>query len=94
MATKSPTVQHPLQISLPRNRVSKDRAGQAMIELIVGIVAILALFAGLLQLVEISAAHTDAMTEARSRVGLMAISDENPPTADEVFYRMGVEIVE
>ena len=50
-----------------------DRHGQAMIEFVVGIVAVLVLFAGLLQIIELSTTRTDAMIEARCEVAQAAI---------------------
>jgi hypothetical protein len=42
-----------------------NRSGQAMTELMVALVALLVLFAGLLQVVSLSRVHTDTMVEAR-----------------------------
>jgi hypothetical protein len=49
--------------------------GQAMIELIIGLVAVLALFAGLVQISTLAKAQNDTLADARRRVGLWAISD-------------------
>jgi hypothetical protein len=53
-----------------RNR----KNGQAMVELIVGLVAILALFAGMLQLAKLSTAQTDTLSKAREEAGSLAMS--------------------
>jgi len=46
-----------------------------MVELIVGLVAVLALFAGLLQIASLSRAHTEALVEARREAGALAMLD-------------------
>ena len=43
----------------------KARDGQAIVEFIVGLVAVLVLFAGLLQVASLAKTHTDTMVEAR-----------------------------
>lgn len=50
------------------------RGGQAIVELVVGLVAILVLVAGLLQLGRLAHAHTQAMMEARAEAGTFAMS--------------------
>lgn len=55
-----------------------------MIEFIVGIVAILALFAGLIQFVSLFTAQTDTLAKARSLAGMRAMSDV--PTASAAEY--------
>lgn len=50
------------------------RGGQAMIEFLVGLVAVLVLIAGLLQVAELTMKHTDAMVEARLDAGETALS--------------------
>jgi len=54
------------------------RGGQAMVEFVVGLVALLALFAGLLQLAALTRAHTDAMAAAREQAGERALLDTEP----------------
>jgi len=58
-----------------RNPQSAISSGQAMIELIVGLVAILALLAGLLQVASLTKTHTDTMVEARREAGELAMLD-------------------
>ena len=62
------------------NRHSKgwptaDRSGQAMVEFIVGLVAVMALLAGLLQVASLGKAHTDSMVEARREAADLAMMD-------------------
>ncbi len=51
----------------------QSSSGQAILEFLIGIVAFLALTAGLLQLVLIANAHLDAMNEARQDAGRLAL---------------------
>jgi hypothetical protein len=53
--------------------VDADRSGQAAIELIVGLVAMLVLFAGLLQVSSLIKTHTDTMVQARTQAGEQAM---------------------
>ncbi len=56
---------------------NKSRAaGQAMVELAVGLVVILVLFAGLIQIGRLANAHTQTMITARENAGYAAMSDE------------------
>jgi hypothetical protein len=61
------------------------KAGQAMIEMVVAMVAILLLIVGLLQLGLLSHAHTQSMLEARERADASALNPDyqhmfsNPP---------------
>jgi hypothetical protein len=57
-----------------RSPHSGAASGQAMIELTVGLVALLALFAGLLQLAKLSIAQTDTLFSARREAGTRAMS--------------------
>ena len=50
------------------------RQGQAMIEFIVGLIAVLALFAGLIQFVSLFIAQTDTFTNARRIAGSRAMA--------------------
>ena len=47
-----------------------------MIEFLVGLIAVLALFAGLIQFVSLFDAQTDTLSEARTKAGACAIEDE------------------
>ncbi len=47
--------------------------GQAMIEVIIGLVAVLVLVSGLLQVATLTKNHTDAMVEARREAGQRAV---------------------
>ncbi len=51
-------------------------SGQAMVELAVGLVVILVLFAGLIQIGRLATAHTQTMITARENAGHSAMSDE------------------
>ena len=52
-----------------------EKAGQAMIEFIIGLVALLVLFAGLLQIIEVGRVRTEKMFEARAEAGRLAIME-------------------
>jgi hypothetical protein len=52
----------------------KQSRGQAMVELIVALVSVTALFAFLWQIVFLARAHTDAVVEARRKAGEYAIA--------------------
>lgn len=54
------------------------RSGQALTELMVGMVVVLVLVAGLLQLASIMRAHTDAMVEAREEAASLAMIELDP----------------
>ena len=54
----------------------RSRSAQAMIEVIVGLVAMVVLIAGLIQIVKLTRAQTDAMIDAREMVAVMAFEDE------------------
>jgi len=54
----------------PRNQ---SRKGQAIVEVIVGLVVILTLFAGLLQVVSLTRTQADLVAEARSEAGNAAM---------------------
>jgi hypothetical protein len=51
------------------------RRGQAMIEFLVGIIAVMALFAGLIQFVSLFTAQTDTFSKARRAAGGRAMAD-------------------
>ncbi len=51
------------------------RSGQAIVELIVGMIVVLALVAGMLQVASLTRAHTAVMVEARGHAGEAAMSD-------------------
>ncbi|MBM4148719.1 MAG: hypothetical protein FJ224_06715 [Lentisphaerae bacterium] len=55
------------------------RSGQSMVELLVGMVAVLALCAGLLEVTSIARRHTDIMVQARQAAGITALWDIEPP---------------
>jgi len=56
---------------LPMDR----EGGQAIVELMVGLVAVVVLVAGLLQVASLSSAHTETMVEARRQAGERAMLD-------------------
>jgi len=57
---------------------NSDRAGQAVVEFLVGLVAVLVLFAALLQMASLNKAHTDTMVEARRQAGELAMLQLGP----------------
>jgi hypothetical protein len=68
----------------------RSRSAQAMIEVIVGLVAMVVLIAGLIQIVKLTRAQTDAMIEAREMVAVMAFDDE--PLSAYPGYIQDVEV--
>ena len=56
-----------------KSQTNKD--GQALTEFIVGLVAIMVLVAGLVQIASITKAHTDAMFSARKEAGQLSMQD-------------------
>ncbi len=58
-----------------------NRNGQAMIEFIIGLVAVLVLFAGMIQLVSLTRAQTETMTEARENAASDMMMDFDPMTS-------------
>jgi hypothetical protein len=61
-------------IATKQNKQSRRRNGQAMVEFLIALVAILALFAGLLQVMTLSTTQTEVMNNARQEAGRRAIS--------------------
>ena len=59
--------------SLEKSRSFSSSSGQAMVEMLVGIVALLVLIAGLLQVVTLSSTQTATMVEARHLAGIASI---------------------
>lgn len=68
----------------PRNLSHGDTSGQAMVEFIIGLVAILSLFAFLVQFVSLSQAHLNTMAEARRQAGRLSLA--GLPTPDAPGY--------
>ena len=54
--------------------LGSSRAGQALVEMVVGLVAILAIVAGLLQIGLLAHAHTQTLMQARAEAGAFAMS--------------------
>jgi len=54
------------------------RSGQALVELMVGLVVVMVLVAGILQIASMTSAHTDAMAEARQEVAPLTLLDLEP----------------
>lgn len=52
--------------------------GQAIVEFVIGLVAVLALLAGLFQIASLIKSHTDVMVEARRQAGELANTDLDP----------------
>lgn len=55
------------------HRLPSPKSGQALLELVVGLVAILILFAVIVQLGRLQRAHTDTLLEARETAGARAL---------------------
>jgi hypothetical protein len=70
----------------PRSGRRSQRAGQAIVEFVVGLAVVLVLVAGLLQVAALTRAQTDTMVEARRRAGEEAM-DVNQPLAGPEFIR-------
>jgi hypothetical protein len=64
----------------------RSRSGQAMIEVVVGLVAMVVLIAGLILITRLTLARTDAMNEARKIVGTITFDDE-PMSAFPSYIR-------
>jgi len=58
--------------------------GQAVVEFVVGIVAVVILVAGMVQLGLLAKAHSDAMTEARKSAAKKAVDDDIEASPDYV----------
>ena len=73
-------IQQPTRTVQPRIVKSppSSRRGQAMVELMVSLVAILALTGGLLLIVSFGTARTRAMMEARKEAGVLSMLDLTP----------------
>lgn len=50
------------------------RAGQAMIEFIIGLMVVVLLFAGMLQFIDIASAHSETLSEARAIAGDLSLN--------------------
>ena len=65
------------------------RGGQALVELVVGLIAIMAVFAGLLQIMLLGRARSDTLLEARADAGETAMDPalliQAPAFADDVL---------
>jgi hypothetical protein len=70
-----------------RHPATHPRGGQAVIELVVGLVLVLAVTAGLLQLYSLTRADADTMVEARREAGELALLDvavlSDPPYIED-----------
>ena len=56
----------------------RSRAGQAIVELVVGLVAVIVLVAGIVQISTLGLMHSRVMTEARRLAGVQAMQDLPP----------------
>ena len=67
------------------------RDGQAIVEFIVGLVAVLVLFAGLMQVASLTKTHTDTMVNARRLAAQQAMIDVDGPTSPDYIedWRVG-----
>jgi hypothetical protein len=66
---------HPPRSPLPSHRTPSSSSGQAIIEFVVGIVAVLVVAALLFQVGRVARLHTEALLEAREEAGERAMSD-------------------
>ncbi len=66
--------------------LSPRKQGQAMIELTVALVAILTIMSGLLLIVSVGTAHTEAMMEARREAGANAMMDIAPIESPDFIF--------
>ena len=62
------------------------RGGQALVEFMIGLVAVLVLFAGLLQVASLSRIHTDTMVEARRLAAEQAMLDVDTLTSPDYIH--------
>ena len=62
------------------------RGGQAVVEFVVGLIVVLALCAGLMQIASLTKAHTDAMVEARRLAAEQATVDLGSDTPSSAEY--------
>jgi len=78
------------QARLPPTR---REGGQAIVEFIVGLVAVLVLFAGLLQVASLTKTHTDTMVSARRLAAEQAMMDVDAPTSPDYIaaWRIGAD---
>jgi hypothetical protein len=72
---------------------NRNRNGQALIEFIVGLVVVVVLFAGLMQLTTLTRLHTETMVQARREAGERAMSQigGSYQTASSAEYIKAVE---
>lgn len=56
----------------------KRKSGQALVEVMIGIVAIMVLVSAILQIALMTKAHTDVMVKARAKAGSLAMTDLAP----------------
>jgi hypothetical protein len=62
--------------SIPRGNSAKT--GQALVEFMIGMVVVLVLVSGLLQIASICKAHSDTMLDARKEAGIYAMTESGP----------------
>ena len=69
------------------------RDGQAVVEFAAGLVVVLVLFAGLLQVASLSKIHTDTIVEARHRAAEQAMMDSSVPDSSDYirFWAPGAD---
>ena len=75
-----------------QSAIGHSRAGQAIVEMVVGLVAILVVFAGFLQLGRMAHEHTKIMMEARAEAGEFALAQTYAlqAPAPQYLYTWGV----
>ncbi len=74
--------------SAPAKGAHPSRSAQAMIEVMVGLVALIVLIAGLLQVASLTRARTDAMVAARDEAGGLAMLDAPISELPDYIYQI------
>ncbi len=71
----------------PQSAICNSSSGQAMVELTVALIVIMVLLAGLIQIGQLTGAHTRTMTAARAEAGQAAMADvySQPPGGHYIY---------
>ncbi len=70
--------------------INIHRSGQALIEVVVGLVAIMALLVGIVELTALLSAQSNTLIEARARAGASAMSDASISALPDYIAEIGV----
>ena len=68
-------------LRIPHSALRISSRGQAMVEFMIGLVVMLVLLAGLIQIGQLTHAHTRTMIAARAQAGQLAMADGRPDSA-------------